>query len=118
VMMLGDGINDAIALKASDIGVAVTEDTGSFTPNSDIIMHADSLLKLPQILQYGKDCMHVLYICLVISLVYNLVGLGFAFSGLLTPLVAAILMPLSSITVVFAAVGLTNYFAMKRKIKA
>jgi Cu+-exporting ATPase len=116
VMMLGDGINDAIALKASDIGVAITEDTGSFTPNSDIIMHANSLVKLPQILQYGKDCMHVLYMCLMVSLLYNLIGLGFAFSGWLTPLVAAILMPLSSITVVMVAVGFTNYFARKRKI--
>lgn len=116
VMMFGDGINDAIALKESDIGVAVTEDTGSFTPNSDIIMHAKSLKKLTNILTYGKDCNRVLYGCLVASIIYNLVGLGFAFTGLLSPFVAAVLMPLSSVSVVVIAVGLTNYFAHKRNI--
>ncbi|MEZ5022461.1 MAG: HAD-IC family P-type ATPase [Chitinophagales bacterium] len=116
VMMLGDGINDAVALKESDIGVAITEDTGSFTPNSDIIMHAKSLSKLTNMLQYGKDCNNILYACLSASILYNIIGLGFAFTGLLSPFVAAVLMPLSSISVVFLAVGLTNYFAHKRKI--
>jgi len=116
VMMLGDGINDAKALKESDIGVAITEDTGSFTPNSDIIMHADSLVKLPDLLHYGKDCRNVLYLCLAISLLYNVIGLSFAFSGLLTPFIAAVLMPVSSISVVLIATGLTTFYAKKRKV--
>lgn len=103
VLMIGDGLNDAGALQQSQVGVAVTDRISTFTPASDAIIHGDSLIKLPQFLDFAQVARNIILFSFGISFLYNFVGLGFAVSGHLTPLVAAILMPLSSITVVVFA---------------
>jgi P-type Cu+ transporter len=101
VMMLGDGLNDAGALRQSEVGVAVTESTGYFTPASDAILDASMLSKLPQFVKFSKHATKVIRQSFVIAIVYNLVGLFFAVQGALSPIIAAILMPVSSLTVIF-----------------
>ena len=118
VMMLGDGLNDAGALQQSNVGIAVSEDTSSFSPACDAILDASVFDKLPAFLKFAKISIKVVKMSFVLSLLYNLTGVAFAVSGNLSPVVAAILMPLSSITVVGFVILVTNVLAKYQGLQA
>ena len=107
IFMIGDVLNDAGVLKQSDFGIAISENQEEFSPACDAILRAEALPKLAKFMRYASQTIWVVRFGLLISLCYNLVGLSFAVSGTLSPIVAAILMPLSSITVVGMGVFLT-----------
>lgn len=108
VMMIGDGLNDAGALETAEMGIAVSDNVFNFTPGSDAIVEGKYLYRLASYLRLAKSSSAILNTCYVFSIIYNLVGLSFAVTGNLSPLIAAILMPLSSITIVLISTVLSR----------
>ena len=113
-LMVGDGLNDAGALLQSDIGIAVTEDIAHFTPSSDAILASASFTQLPEYLRFSRLSVKIVIASFVFAFLYNTVGLFFAVQGQLSPIIAAILMPASSITIVIITTLATQIIARKR----
>jgi len=113
MMMFGDGLNDAGALAQSNVGIAISENINVFSPACDGILDAENFKLLPEFIHLTHKTMDVIKVSFAISFLYNIVGLLFAVSGNLSPIVAAILMPISSISVVLFATISTNILAKK-----
>jgi Cu+-exporting ATPase len=111
VIMIGDGLNDAGALQQSDVGITIADDVNNFTPSCDAILDAAKFRSLPAILKLAKKARAIIRTGFAISIVYNVVGLGFAMSGRLNPMTAAILMPCSTLSIVLISTGMSSFWA-------
>ncbi|MBN9385607.1 MAG: heavy metal translocating P-type ATPase metal-binding domain-containing protein [Chitinophagaceae bacterium] len=105
VMMVGDGLNDAIALRQSDTGVAIAAGGNNFTPASHAILDASRLHRLPLFIRYCRMGEKIILTSFILSILYNIIGLSFAVKGNLSPLIAAILMPASSLSILLVTYG-------------
>ena len=105
--MIGDGLNDAGALKESNVGISVSDDIYHFSPACDAILDARSFDKILKSMELSRGSLKIIKMAFVLSFLYNIVGLSFAVSAQLSPIVCAILMPLSSVSIVlFVTAGI------------
>lgn len=116
VLMVGDGLNDAGALQQCHVGISLADNVYQFSPACDAILSANAFVKLPKVLNFSKTAMKVLYASFALSFLYNIIGLSYAFMGKMEPVIAAILMPISSVSVVAYATLSIRLLSLKKRL--
>ncbi|MBX7225709.1 MAG: heavy metal translocating P-type ATPase metal-binding domain-containing protein [Chitinophagales bacterium] len=116
VIMIGDGLNDAGAIKQSDVGIVLTDNTNNFLPACNAILKGTRLNHLMDFIEVAGRSKRIVHISFLISLIYNVIGLYYAVQGILNPMIAAILMPASTISIVLFT-SIASYYTGRKYLK-
>jgi Cu2+-exporting ATPase len=114
VVVIGDGVNDMPAMAAADVSIAVRQGTQSALDRADVALSGDGLMPIVALLDGARRTMRAIHVIFAISLAYNVVGASLAATGMITPLIAAVLMPLSGLTVTAVALRMPRFGEARR----
>ena len=114
ILMTGDGLNDAGALMQSDVALTIANKVYHFSPASDAVLESNKFENLAKFIRFTKTSLTIVKLSFLISFLYNIIGIAFAITGNLSPIVAAILMPISSVSVVAFATFATRFMGKVR----
>ncbi|MEY3375917.1 MAG: hypothetical protein RL463_222 [Bacteroidota bacterium] len=113
VIMIGDGLNDAGALQQSNVGLAVADNSNYFTPACDGILDGKAVTHLDKLILLARSGKKIIAAGFILSILYNIIGISYAAQGSLSPMIAAILMPASTISIIVLTAMGTRWASKK-----